>query len=74
MDALALVTAQDVAGTFNVAADDMVTLSQALRMMGRPTFGVPQPLAPIVATIGPRVSAWMRPTSWCGWPDDAFDD
>jgi PPOX class probable F420-dependent enzyme len=22
----------------------------------------------------PRVSAWMRPTSWCGWPDDAFDD
>ena len=52
VDALALVTAQDVAGTFNVAADDMVTLSQALRMMGRPTVGVPQPLAPIVATIG----------------------
>jgi UDP-glucose 4-epimerase len=52
VDALALVTAQDVAGTFNVAADDMVTLSQALRMMGRPTVGVPQSLAPIVATIG----------------------
>jgi UDP-glucose 4-epimerase len=52
VDALALVTAQDVAGTFNVAADDMVTLSQALRMLGRPTVGVPQPLAPIVATIG----------------------
>jgi UDP-glucose 4-epimerase len=52
VDALALVTAQDVAGTFNVAADDMVTLSQALRMMGRPTVGVPQPLAPIVATMG----------------------
>ncbi len=52
VDALALVTGQDAAGTFNVAADDMVTLSQALRMMGRPTVGVPQPLAPIVATIG----------------------
>ena len=52
VDALALVTAQDVAGTFNVAADDMVTLSQALRMMGRPTVGVPQPLAPVLATFG----------------------
>jgi UDP-glucose 4-epimerase len=30
----------------------MVTLSQALRMMGRPTVGVPQPLAPILASIG----------------------
>jgi UDP-glucose 4-epimerase len=52
VDALALVTAQDVAGTFNVAADDMLTLSQALRMMGRPTVGVPHPMAPIVATVG----------------------
>jgi UDP-glucose 4-epimerase len=52
VDALVMVTAQDLPGTFNVAADDMVTLSQALRMMGRPTVGVPQPLAPIVATMG----------------------
>src|SRR5215218_2586138 len=52
VDALVVVTAQDLPGTFNVAADDMVTLSQALRIMGRPTIGVPQPLAPIVATMG----------------------
>ena len=52
VDALVVVTAQDLAGTFNVAADDMVTLSQALRMMGRPTIGVPQPLTPLVATMG----------------------
>src|SRR5215218_3130441 len=52
VDALVVVTAQDLAGTFNVAADDMVTLSQALRMMGRPTVGVPQPLAPVLATFG----------------------
>ena len=52
VDALVVVTAQDLPGTFNVAADDMVTLSQALRMMGRPTIGVPQPLTPLVATMG----------------------
>jgi UDP-glucose 4-epimerase len=52
VDALVRVTVHDVPGTFNVAADDMVTLSQALRMMGRPTVGVPQSLAPIVATMG----------------------
>jgi UDP-glucose 4-epimerase len=51
-DALVLVTARNLPGTFNVAADDMVTLSQALRMMGRPTVGVPQPLAPILASMG----------------------
>ena len=40
--ALLLVTRRDVPGTFNVAAPDIVTLSQALRKMGRPTVGVPQ--------------------------------
>jgi UDP-glucose 4-epimerase len=52
VDALVMVTDQDQPGTFNVAADDMVTLSQALRMMGRPSVGVPRPLAPIVAVMG----------------------
>jgi UDP-glucose 4-epimerase len=47
--ALLRVTAEDVPGTFNVAAADIVTLSQALRMMGRPTVGVPQVLAPALA-------------------------
>jgi UDP-glucose 4-epimerase len=47
--ALLRVTAEDVPGTFNVAAGDIVTLSQALRMMGRPTVGVPQVLAPALA-------------------------
>ena len=52
VDAFVMVTDQDLPGTFNVAADDMVTLTQALRMMGRPSVGVPQPLAPIVAVMG----------------------
>ena len=50
--ALRLVTEQDVPGTFNVAADDVITLSQALRMMGRPAVGVFPSLAPVVATMG----------------------
>jgi UDP-glucose 4-epimerase len=51
VDALLRVTRQDVPGTYNVAADDMIALSQALRMMGRPTVGVPQSAAPIVAAM-----------------------
>jgi UDP-glucose 4-epimerase len=49
--ALLLVTQRDVPGTFNVAAADIVTLSQALRKMGRPTVGVPHLAAPLVATL-----------------------
>jgi UDP-glucose 4-epimerase len=49
--ALRLVTSDDVAGTFNVAAPDVVTLSQALRKMGRPSIGVPRVTAPLVATL-----------------------
>ena len=51
VDALLLVTRRDVPGTFNVAAPDVVTLSQALRKMGRPTVGVPLAAAPFVATL-----------------------
>ncbi len=51
VDALLLVTRRDVQGTFNVAAPDVVTLSQALRKMGRPTVGVPKAAAPLVATL-----------------------
>jgi UDP-glucose 4-epimerase len=49
VEALLLVTRNDVPGTFNVAAPDIVTLSQALGMLGRPSVGVPQPLAPVAA-------------------------
>jgi len=51
VDALLLVTRRDVQGTFNVAATDVVTLSQALRKMGRPGVGVPKAAAPLVATL-----------------------
>ena len=49
--ALLLVTHRDVPGTFNVGAGDIVTLSQALRKMGRLAVGVPQPATPLVSTL-----------------------
>jgi UDP-glucose 4-epimerase len=49
--ALLLVIHRHVPGTFNVAAPDIITLSQALRKMGRPTVGVPQLAAPLVASL-----------------------
>jgi UDP-glucose 4-epimerase len=49
--ALLAATRMDLPGTFNVGADDMVTLSQALAMMGRPSVGVPRRFAPLVATL-----------------------
>jgi UDP-glucose 4-epimerase len=49
--ALLLATDRDVPGTFNVGAADIVTLTQALHKMGRPTIGVPQPATPLVATL-----------------------
>jgi UDP-glucose 4-epimerase len=51
VESLLTVTRRDLPGTFNVAADDMVTLSQALRRMGRVAVGVPQPVAPVVAGL-----------------------
>ncbi len=50
VSALELVVREDLPGTFNVAAPDVVTLGQALRRMGRPTVGVPRGLAPVLAS------------------------
>ncbi len=47
--ALLAVTREDHPGTYNVGAPDIVSLSQALRLMGRPTLGLPVQLGPVVA-------------------------
>ncbi|GAA2758711.1 NAD-dependent epimerase/dehydratase family protein [Actinopolymorpha rutila] len=49
LEALRLATVSQVPGTFNVAGDGMLMLSQAIRRMGRPTAPVP---AFAVATFG----------------------
>ncbi len=48
--ALLLAVDQDLPGTFNVGAPDVITLSQALAVLGRPWLPVPAPLtAPLTA-------------------------
>ena len=47
--ALLEVTRDDHPGTYNVAAPDIISLSQALRLLGRPTLGVPLQFAPLIA-------------------------
>ena len=56
--ALELVVREDRPGTFNVAAPDVVTLSQAVRRMGRPSVGVPRGSAPLLGRMfrGSRVA------------------
>ncbi len=51
VEALLIATRTDIPGTYNVAAPDIVTLSQALRKMSRPRVGILQPVAPLVATL-----------------------
>lgn len=49
LEALRLATVQDVPGTFNVAGDRILMLSQAIRRMGRPSVPIP---AFAVSTFG----------------------
>ena len=49
VEAMLRVTRDDIAGTYNVAAPDIVTLSQALAMLGRPSIGIPLPMTPMAA-------------------------
>lgn len=57
------VTLQRTAGTFNVAGDGVVLLSQALRRLGRP-------LLPVPASVFPSVG---RSLSRAGWADFSRD-
>lgn len=54
VEALLSVVREDHPGTFNVAADDVVLLSQALRRLGRPWLDVPRPAAPLIAGLARR--------------------
>ncbi|MFW6597633.1 NAD-dependent epimerase/dehydratase family protein [Propionibacteriaceae bacterium Y2011] len=52
--ALQLAADVDVPGTYNVAADDVVTLGQAVAMMGRPSIGVLREALPYVMPTARR--------------------
>jgi UDP-glucose 4-epimerase len=49
--ALLLATDRSLPGTYNVAADDFITLGQALAILGRPQIPVPGPLETTLATV-----------------------
>lgn len=49
--ALLAVTQRDFPGTYNVGAPDILTLTQALRLMGRPALGVPLGFAPVITSL-----------------------
>jgi UDP-glucose 4-epimerase len=46
LEVLWRVTLGDHGGTFNIAGDGVITLSQAIRRAGRPSIPLPQPAAP----------------------------
>jgi UDP-glucose 4-epimerase len=48
LEALWRTTLGDHGGTFNIAGDGVMTLSQAIRRAGRPSLPLPQPVAPWV--------------------------
>lgn len=51
VQALLLATDREIPGTYNVAADDFITLSQALAILGRPQLPVPGPLDNVLAAV-----------------------
>jgi len=65
--ALLRATRQEVPGTFNVGAADIVTMTQALRMAGRPAIGVPRSLAPVLAGT-------LRQAGLTGFSPDQIDE
>lgn len=61
--ALLEVTREDHPGTYNVGAPDIVSLTQALRLMGRPTLGVP-------VQFGSLIAGMLRQARLGDWSSD----
>jgi UDP-glucose 4-epimerase len=55
--ALELATVSTVGGTFNVAGDGVLMLSQAVRRLGRPSVALPAPALPALGSVFPRAKA-----------------
>jgi UDP-glucose 4-epimerase len=51
LEAMWRATVNDLPGTFNIAGDGVMTLSQAIRRTGHPSVALPQPAAPIVGQV-----------------------
>jgi UDP-glucose 4-epimerase len=55
--ALQLATVSDVDGTYNVAGDGVLMLSQALRRLGRPSVALPAPALTMLGSVFPSARA-----------------
>jgi len=55
IEVLRRMTVEDHPGTFNVAGDGVLVLSQALRRAGRPTVPVPSPAMGLLGDVGKRL-------------------
>ena len=51
LEALRMVTSEDHPGTFNIAGDGVLLLSQAARRAGRPIWPIARPMVPFVGTM-----------------------
>jgi UDP-glucose 4-epimerase len=57
LEALRLTTVGDVDGTYNIAGDGVLMLSQAIRRLGRPSVAVPRPALSMMSTVFPPARA-----------------
>jgi len=71
LEALRLATVGRATGVVNVAGDGVITLSQAARMAGRPTIGVPKRLTGLVGQVFRREELYSGPMVQDA-PDIAF--
>lgn len=66
LDALRMAVAQDVHGSFNIAGDGVMTLSQAIRRSGRPALPVP-------SFAASRVGSLVRSTRMADFSPEQID-
>jgi UDP-glucose 4-epimerase len=57
LEALRIATVSDVDGTYNVAGDGVLMLSQAIRRLGRPSVAVPGPALSLLGSVLPGARA-----------------
>ena len=57
LSALHSATVSDVGGTYNVAGDGVLMLSQAIRRLGRPTVALPRPALGMLGSVLPVARA-----------------
>jgi UDP-glucose 4-epimerase len=58
VEVLRRMAVEEHSGTYNVAGDGVLLLSQAIRRAGRPTVALPAPAVATIGDIGRRIAGW----------------